>query len=534
MQQTFDRAATTAATRSRLPTFEEGQKTALLLLCLPGKVGPMVGAKSPMPTGIAPLDHVLGGGLPRDRIYLVQGDPGSGKTTLAVQFLLEGMRRKEPVLYVTLSETKEELRDVAASHGWSLDGIDVVELSNLEDSVKPDGQYTLFDPADVELGETTRRLLEVIERVKPVRLVFDSLSELRLLARDPLRYRRQILAFKQFFIGKKCTALFLDDGTSSDGDLQLQSLAHGVFVMEQLAPEYGAERRRLRVVKLRGVKYRGGFHDFTIEKGGISLFPRLVAAEHQELLTSESVTSGLPALDALCDGGLHRGSSTLVLGPAGSGKSTICTQFAMSSVERGERCVVFAFDEGQATLLARASGLGMPLQPHFEAGTLRIKQIDPAELSPGQFTNLIQEEVRLGARMVIIDSINGYLHAMPEERFLLIQMHELLTFLNQAGVVSLITMAQHGLVGDRMASPVDLSYLADTAFMLRFFEHDGTVRKAISVIKRRRGNHETTIRELRMTSKGLVVGEPLAGFRGVLTGVPVLTGARRPLDGDGV
>lgn len=494
----------------------------------------MVGAKSPMPTGIPPLDHVLGGGLPRDRIYLLQGDPGSGKTTLAVQFLLEGVRRKEPVFYVTLSETKEELLDVAASHGWTLDGIDVFELSNLEDSVNPDVQYTLFHPAEVELGETTRRLLEAIERVKPVRLVFDSLSELRLLARDPLRYRRQILAFKQFFVGKNCTALFLDDGTSKDGDLQLQSLAHGVFVMEQLAPEYGAERRRLRVVKLRGVKYRGGFHDFTIEKGGISLYPRLVAAEHRELQASQCVTSGLPALDALCGGGLDRGSSTLVLGPAGTGKSTICSQFVMSAAQRGERCVIFAFDEGEATLMARASGMGMPLQQYMDAGTLRVKQVDPAELSPGQFTSLVQEEVAHGARLVVIDSMNGYLNAMPEERFLLIQMHELLSFLNQAGVVSMMTLAQHGLMGDRMVSPVDLSYLADTALLLRYFEHEGTVRKALSVIKKRRGGHETAIRELRMTSNGIVVGESLAGFRGVLTGVPVLTGPRRPRDGDGV
>ena len=487
-----------------------------------------------MSTGIPPLDHILGGGLPRDRIYLLQGDPGSGKTTMAVQFLLEGVRRKERVLYVTLSETKEELLDVAASHGWTLDGIDVFELSNLEDSVNPDVQYTLFHPAEVELGETTRRLLDAIERVKPTRLVFDSLSELRLLSGDPLRYRRQILAFKQFFVGKKCTALFLDDGTSKDGDLQLQSLAHGVFLTEQLAPEYGAERRRLRVVKLRGVKYRGGFHDFIIEKGGIALYPRLVAAEHRELSASERVTSGLPALDALCGGGLDRGSSTLVLGPAGTGKSTICSQFVISALERGERCVIFTFDEGQATLLARASGMGIALQKHVDAGTLRIKQVDPAELSPGQFTNLVQEEVTRGARMVIIDSINGYLNAMPEERFLLIQMHELLSFLNQAGIVSMMTMAQHGLVGDRMASPVDLSYLADTALLLRYFENEGTVHKAISVIKRRRGNHEAAIRELRMTAKGILVGEPLVGFRGVLTGVPVLTGDRRPLDGDGV
>ncbi len=493
----------------------------------------MTATNSPMPTGISQLDHVLGGGLPRDRIYLVQGDPGSGKTTLAMQFLLEGVRRKEPVFYVTLSETKEELLGVAASHGWTLDGIDVFELGNLEESVNPDAQYTLFHPAEVELGETTRRLLEAVERVKPTRLVFDSLSELRLLARDPLRYRRQILGLKQFFVGKSCTALFLDDGTSEDGDLQLQSLAHGVLVTEQLAPEYGSERRRLRVVKLRGVKYRGGFHDFTIETGGISLYPRLVAAEHRELLPSERVTSGLPALDALCGGGLDRGSSTLVLGPAGTGKSTICSQFVLAAAERGERCVIFAFDEGEATLLARTGGMGMSLRQYIDAGTLRIKQVDPAELSPGQFTNLVQEEVKRGARMVVIDSINGYMNAMPEERFLLIQLHELLSFLSQAGVVSLMTMAQHGLVGDRMASPIDLSYLADTALLLRYFEDDGNVRKAMSVIKKRRGSHEATIREFRMTAKGIEVGEPLAGFQGVLTGVPILTGASRPLDGDG-
>jgi circadian clock protein KaiC len=490
-----------------------------------------------MPTGLEALDHVLGGGLPRERIYLLQGDPGSGKTTLAMQFLLEGVRRREPVLYVTLSETKEELLDVAASHGWSLEGVTVFELSDFEQSVNPDAQYTLFHPAEVELGETTRRLMDTVERVKPTRLVFDSLSEMRLLARDPLRYRRQILALKQFFIGKHCTVLLLDDGTSQPGDLQLQSIAHGVIAMEQLAPEYGAERRRLRVIKLRGVKFRGGYHDFTIEKEGVTVYPRLVAAEHREPSKSELVTSGVAELDALCGGGLDRGSSTLVLGPAGTGKSTICSQFIVASAERGEKSAIFAFDEGEATLLARAGGMGMRLDRYIEEGSLRIKQIDPAELSPGQLTSLVQHEVKGGARMIIIDSLNGYLNAMPEERFLLIQMHELLSYLNQAGVVTLLTMAQHGLVGDRMFSPVDMSYLADTALLLRYFENGGHVRKAISAIKKRRGSHETAIREFRMSRNGLQVGKPLTSFRGVLTGVPMLDGspsvpARGAYDGD--
>jgi circadian clock protein KaiC len=484
----------------------------------------MVDSRQPVPTGVEALDHVLAGGLPRDRIYLLQGDPGSGKTTLAMQFLLEGVRRRESVLYVTLSETKEELFDVATSHGWTLEGVNIFELSDFEQSVNPDAQYTLFHPAEVELGETTRRLMETVEQAKPVRLVFDSLSEMRLLARDPLRYRRQILALKQFFIGKHCTVLLLDDGTSQAGDLQLQSIAHGVIVMEHLAPEYGAERRRLRVVKLRGVKFRGGYHDFTIEKEGVVLYPRLVAAEHREDAPTARVTSGVPELDALCGGGLDRGSSTLVLGPAGTGKSTICSQFIVASAERGERSVVFAFDEGEATLLARARGMGMQLDSYVAKGILRIKQIDPAELSPGQLTTLVQDEVKRGARLVVIDSLNGYLNAMPEERFLLIQMHELLSYLGHAGVVTMMTMAQHGLVGDRMMSPVDLSYLADTALLLRYFENDGHVRKAISVIKKRRGSHETAIREFRMSSSGLRVGEPLVGFRGVLTGVPMLTG----------
>jgi circadian clock protein KaiC len=495
----------------------------------------MAEAKFRIPTGIGALDHILGGGLPRDRVYLVQGDPGSGKTTLALQYLLEGVRGGERVLYVALSETKSELFDVARSHEWALDGVDVFELSDLEQSANPDAQYTLFHPAEVELGETTRRLMDAVERVKPARLVLDSLSEMRLLARDPLRYRRQILSLKQFFVGKKCTVLLLDDGTSEPGDLQLQSIAHGVLMMEQMAPEYGAERRRLRVLKLRGVKFRGGYHDFTIEKRGVVVYPRLVAAEHREDSPRGRVTSGLTELDALCGGGLDRGSSTLILGPAGTGKSTICSQFIAAAAAREERSVVFAFDEGEETMFARAEGMGIPLETHAEMGMLHVKQVDPAELSPGQFTSLIQNEVERGARLVVIDSLNGFLNAMPEERFLLIQMHELLSYLNQQGVVTIMTLAQHGLIGDRMASPVDMSYLADTALLLRYFEHDGHVRKAISVIKKRRGSHESTIREFRVTSRGLRMGPPLAGFRGVLTGIPTFAGASSPLlsDGDG-
>ena len=481
-------------------------------------------AEPRLAAGSAGLDTVLNGGFPANRLYLVEGDPGTGKTTMALQFLLEGARRGEPVLYVTLSETKEELTAVARSHGWSLEGVTLHELVPPAESLKTETQYTIFHPSEVELAETTSAVIEEVERIKPRRVVFDSLSEMRLLARDPLRYRRQILALKQFFAGRKSTVLLLDDRTSADTDLQVQSIAHGVLMLEQLELDYGPERRRLRVSKLRGSRFRGGFHDFTIKTGGIEVYPRLVAAERRRDFKSEPVASGVAALDALLGGGLDRGTATLLLGPAGSGKSSLGTHFAAAASARGEQAAAFLFDEGVNTYLGRAAGLGTDLWPEVEAGRLTVQQVDPAELSPGEFAHNVCAAVERGARVVVIDSLNGYLQAMPDERFLTAQMHELLTYLNQQGVVTLLVMAQHGFMGAGMVSPVDVSYLADTVVLLRYFEAAGSIRRAISVVKKRTGRHEDTIREMRLSSKGVEVGAPLTAFRGVLTGVPILIG----------
>lgn len=475
-------------------------------------------------TGIAGLDDVLGGGLTRDRLYLVEGDPGAGKTTLALQYLREGARLGERGLYVTLSETEEELREVAQSHGWSLDGIDIFELVASEDNLSPDAQYTMFHPSEVELSNTTGQVLEQVEQTRPQRIVFDSLSEFRLLAQNALRYRRQILALKQFFTGRRCTVLLLDDRTSEGHDLQLQSIAHGVVTLEQLSPGYGAERRRLRVVKLRGMSYRGGYHDFTIVKGGLRVFPRLVAPEHGAEVDSEQVASGVPALDALLGGGPERGTSVLLLGPAGAGKTSIATQYALAAAAAGEHAAIFTFDESAGTLLARCAGMAMPLAPHVQSGRVRIQQIDPAELSPGAFADTVQRAVEADrARVLVIDSLNGYLNAMPEERFLTIQLHQLLMYLGQKGVLTFLVAAQHGLLGSHMESPIDASYLADSVLLFRHFEATGEVRRALSVMKKRRSGHENSIRELRLTSSGIQVGEPLREYCGLLTGTPVLT-----------
>jgi circadian clock protein KaiC len=475
-------------------------------------------------TGIAGLDHLLGGGLPPKRFYLIEGDPGSGKTTLGLQFLRDGVARGEKVLYVTLSETKSELAAVAASHGWNLDGMAIHELAPSDEGFMPDDQYTFFHPSEVELSETTKAVLAEVARTNPSRVVFDSLSEMRLLAREPLRYRRQILGLKQFFIGRNCTVLLLDDRTSQDGDLQLQSLAHGVLMLEQLAPEYGAERRRLRVIKMRGVRFQGGFHDFLIASGGLRVFPRLVAAESRAHDSHGAVSTGIAKLDTLLGGGLDRGTSTLFVGPAGAGKSAIATRVAVAAAERDERVAMYLFDEGLETFRRRAAGLGSDVTAHVASGRIVLTQVDPAEMSPGEFADRIRTAVdRDHASVIVIDSLNGYMNAMPEERFLLAQLHELFMFLRQRGVLAISVVAQHGLVG-QMQTPVDLSYLADNVLLLRFFEAAGTVRQAISVLKKRSGPHEKTIRELRLEASGIVVGEPLTEFRGVLTGVPVYTG----------
>jgi circadian clock protein KaiC len=475
------------------------------------------------PTGIPGLDNVLSGGLPRNRLYLAMGSPGVGKTTLGLQFLFAGRDLGESVLYVTLSETVEELKDVADSHGWSLEGVQLLELSSLEESLTSEAQNTLFHPSEIELNETIQKVLKLVLEKRPSRVVIDSLSEIRLLAGDALRYRRQILSLKQFFIGKNCTVMLLDDGTAEANDLQLQSIVHGVIKLEQLAPEYGAERRRVRVQKLRGVSFRSGFHDYVIAKEGLKIFPRLVAAEHRSPFQRDRITSGVPELDQLLGGGLDRGTSSVIIGPAGTGKSSLTTQFARAALGRGEKVAAFTFDENVGTFLARAEGMGNPLDEAVENGMLLLRQIDSAELSPGEFSHAIRDAVDDGARVVIIDSLNGYLNAMPEERFLVIQLHEILTYLAQKGVATMVVVTQHGLVGT-MQTPVDVTYVADTVILLRLYEADGSLHRAISVTKKRTGHHEQTIRELVLSKRGVTLGPRLMNLHGVLAGVP------RPLE----
>ncbi len=473
-------------------------------------------------TGIPGLDDVLNGGLIPHRLYLVDGDPGSGKTTLSLQYLLEGVRKGEKCLYITLSETKEELIASAESHGWSLDGIEIVELIADQKDLDGETQVTMYHPSEVELTETTKKVLEAVERINPTRVVFDSLSEMRLLAQNSLRYRRQILALKQFFIGRRCTVLLLDDRTSEGSDLQLQSIAHGVVSLEQLVPLYGSARRRLRIMKFRGTSFRGGYHDFSIVYGGLTVFPRLVASEHEEPFDAGRIKSGVTALDTLLGGGPDRGTSTLLVGPAGSGKSTIAVQYAIAAAQRGDHAVIFAFDESMATLEARTSALGIKFVEGRKAGQVRVTQVDPAELSPGEFAFLVREAVEKDkARVIVIDSLNGYMNAMPGEGYLTAQLHELLTYLGRRGVTTLMVVAQHGMLGANMQSPVDTSYLADSVVLLRYFEYAGKVKKAISVVKKRSGAHEESIRELRFDANGIHLSEPLTKFRGILTGVPV-------------
>jgi circadian clock protein KaiC len=465
---------------------------------------------------------VLSGGFTASRLYLVEGVPGSGKTTLALQFLMEGARQGEPVLYVTLSESEEEILSVAASHGWSLAGITIREVIQSERSLWSDDQYTMFHPAEVELSETTRSILADVERLSPRRVVFDSLSELRLLAGSPLRYRRQILALKQFFATRSCTVLLLDDLTSTDRDLQVQSISHAVILLEQIDPEYGSDRRRLRVVKYRGHAFRGGYHDYHIRRGGLQVFPRLVAAEHRSIPDRRKLQSDLPALDALLGGGLEQGTSTLLVGAAGTGKSTIAAQFVAAAARRGQHAAMFIFDESLDTLFTRSAGLGIDLQKYVDSKHIAIQPVDPAELSPGEFLHRIRSAVEEHkATVVVIDSLNGYLNSMPGERYLTIQLHELLMYLGHNGVATLLIGAHQGLIGTNMVTPVDASYLADAVILLRYFEARGEVRQAISVVKKRGSEHERTIREFRMSRGRLEVGEPLRNFRGVLSGIPV-------------
>lgn len=487
-------------------------------------------AHSRCPTGIGGLDSILVGGLPRNCFYLVQGDPGSGKTTLALQFLLEGLRSGEKAFYITLSETKEELVQVADSHGWSLDGINLLDLSAIETLLKPEAQTTVFHPFEIELNRITNLLVENVDKIKPARVVFDSLSEFRLIAETPLRYRRHLLNLKQEFSKHKSTVLLLDDKmnkTGVDVDPHVLSLTHGVIEMEQVTPDYGTARRRLHITKMRGVKYREGYHDYTILTGGLRIFPRLVAAEHHLDFKREPVSSGVKEFDQLLGGGLDRGTTTLLIGAAGSGKSSVALQYAVQMATQNEKSAIFAFDETLGIMAGRAEALGLPLKDYVGKGLIQVRQIDPAEISPGEFAWDVRHAVERGAKLVVIDSLNGYLNAMPGEKYLNSQLHELTSYLNQQGVVTILILAQHGMV-TALETPIDLSYLCDTVINLRYFEASGAVKQSVAVIKKRSGNHERTIREFKLDgeAKGVRIGQPLTEFQGILTGVPRFEGGQ--------
>ncbi|HEX4808145.1 MAG TPA: ATPase domain-containing protein [Bryobacteraceae bacterium] len=480
-------------------------------------------------TGIPSLDHLLRGGLPAQRLYVIEGDPGAGKTTLALQFLMEGARRGERCLYITLSETGYELNEVATSHGWSLNGIELLELDRLAERLQDEANYTVYHPADVELGETIKHIRAEVEKLNPSRVALDSVSELKILSETNARYRREILGLKQFFARQKCTVLVLDDRTTREGEQQLQSIAHGVVRMERHAREFGDTRRQIHIVKMRGVRFRDGLHDFTIDTGGIVIYPRLSATEPSRKHDESTVKSGLEELDRLLGPGLDRGSSSLIIGPAGCGKSTLCTQFILAALQRGEPVSCFLFEESRSTFCQRAAGLGMQLDTYISSGLLEMTEIDPAVFSPGEFADRVRRAVeQRNVSVVMIDSLNGYMSAMPSDRFLLVQVHELLAFLSNQGVVTLLVLAQHGMVGN-MQTPVDVSFLADTVILLRFFEAQGEVRQAISVVKKRRSDHERTIRELKLGPGGVRIGSPLREFDGVLTGLPRYRGKAAPL-----
>jgi circadian clock protein KaiC len=489
-------------------------------------VGPARPSPSLKNTGVRGLDALLRGGLPADRLYLVQGDPGTGKTTLALQFLLAGRDLGESCLYVTLSESADQLHDVAASHGLSLEGVHIYQLAAPAESTPE--SYTLYHPAEIELGEMMKHVLEMTERLQPSRVVVDSLSEVRLLARDSLRYRRQILALKEFFSGRACTVLLLDDRISGDHELQLQSIAHGVIQLEQRASDFGRSRRRVRVVKLRGVAAVDGYHDFRIRRGGLQVFPQLVPHAGTRGASALPIRSGIAELDALLGGGLTWGTCTLFIGPAGVGKSTLAAQYVPATSPQ-TKAAIFLFDERAETYLQRSDSLGMKVSERVAAGHVTLDQIEPGEVSPGEFSHRVCARVEAGARVVVIDGLNGYLNAIPSTNAPLVRLYELLSYLNEAGVLTLLIAAQHGIIGTEMQAPLDVSYLADTVVLLRFFEAEGHVRKALSVVKKRTGEHETAIREFGIENNHVRVGKPLTHFQGVLTGVPKYAGGSGPL-----
>lgn len=484
----------------------------------------------PLSTGIDGLDEILCGGLTAERLYLVEGMPGAGKTTLALQFLMQGVRNQEPVLYITLSETQNELEAVAESHGWNLDGIHVHEVITSEDLLDPAQQHTMFHPSEVELGDTTRNISSIVETLKPERVVIDSLSELRLLAGNPLRYRRQILAYKQFFSRRNCTVLMLDDRPDTH-DMQIRSIAHGVIGLDQAESDYGMGRRRLRVIKYRGVASRDGYHDYKIRRGGVVVFPRLVAAESRVFSKSRRISTGIAALDTQLGGGIDVGTSTMIGGPPGTGKSTLATQVVVAALQREDKAAMFIFEESKNIMLNRCEGIGMDLKGALDSGKVTIQQIDPAELTPGEFTAQVCTAVeKQGAKLIVIDSLNGYLNAMPNDRFLTLHLHELLSYLGQREVTTIIVGVHQGILGGNMSSAIDASYLADNVLLLRHFEYNGEVRQAISVFKKRGSVHERSIREYTITSEGIHVGRVLEQFHGVLTGVPTFEGPK--LDDD--
>ena len=481
-------------------------------------------------TGNVGLDAILRGGLPSNRLYLLEGAPGSGKTTLALQFLLEGAAAGESGLYITLSETREELSEVAASHGWSIERFSIFELASAEGVLGEARQQSILHPWEVELSGTIKLIQDEVEKTAPRRVVFDSLSEMRLLAQDPLRFRRQVLALKQFFAGRDTTVLLVDDLTSGGRDMQLHSLCHGVITLERTVLTFGAARRRLQVQKLRGIDFVAGFHDFVLVRGGLDVFPRLIASEHAKPFVGDPASSGIIEMDALLGGGPLYGTCTLITGPAGTGKTSIAMQYLWAQCERGQNCIVYEFDERVGTLLMRCKAMGLDLQKHIDRGCLVVEQIDPAEISPGEFASLVRQQVEArNCRMLLIDSLSGYLAAMPEEQYLILQIHELLAYLNQRGVATFLINSQSGLVGEDLAAPVNVSYIADAVVLLRFFEFAGHIRKAVSVLKNRSGPHEDTIRELRIDAGGIRVGEPLTEFRGVLSGTPEYVGPASPL-----
>ena len=476
-----------------------------------------------VPTGSEALDDIFAGGYARSRVHLIEGRPGSGKTTLALQFLMAARERGERTLYITLSEGRNELLDAASTHGWSLDGIEIYELIPAELSLDPSREQSVVYSSDLELGETVRLVMDCVDRIKPDCVVFDSLSDIRLLAGNPLRYRRQVLALKHYLSGKQCTAILVDDMTDDSDSANLHSLVHGVLRLEQLTISYGAERRRLRIFKMRGRAFRGGYHDYVIRKGGLRIYPRLIASEHNPGFTDTGpASSGVKDLDDMLHGGLDRGTATLILGPAGCGKSSMALQYAVAGLARGEKALFISFDETRYNFYKRARGLNIKIDEKDDR--FEFMQIDPAELSPGEMAGTVRDRVANGVGIVVLDSLSGYQNAMPEEQFLLLQMHELLTYLNQQGVVTILVLAQHGLVG-AMKSPVDLTYLSDTVLLLRFFEAQSELKRAISVIKKRTGGHEPTIREYIIDKAGIRVGEPLRQFSGILTGVPQFHGA---------